>query len=308
MNKKINNLNLVPSVVEAKLEEIKNPLLDMGQGELKKYSSAISMGNLIKEICNIQPGSYSNSLNQNYFYSYNKSKKYQYLKLINNSNSILNYFFGTFYALISRPVYLFTQNKLVIYINYYSPKTSEKLINRFKWKYNKLPSDSFKTFKPELNTLIKNLSKFFHLKVELQLNRIQYPYQDSLILAKLLALESNFNHFTTLMGLIEEKSLIITSLKKDNENNDFYNGIIGEEKIKIHKTIPTVLAGLKVRISGRLLTDRIMPKKTISQNEIGGFARTKNSIVDYAIFNSKNKRGSYSVKVWTTNQIVNKSF
>lgn len=92
------------------------------------HSTAISMGRLIKNICNIQQ---PNSLTQNYFYFYNNSKKYQYLKLINNANRILNYFFGTFYALISRPVYLFTQNKLIIFINYYRPKTSKRLSRRF---------------------------------------------------------------------------------------------------------------------------------------------------------------------------------
>jgi hypothetical protein len=92
------------------------------------HSAAISMGQLIKNICNIQQ---PNSLTQNYFYSFNNSKKYQYIKLINNANRILNYFFGTFYALISRPVYLFTQNKLVIFINYYSPKTSKRLSRRY---------------------------------------------------------------------------------------------------------------------------------------------------------------------------------
>lgn len=268
----------------------------------KAHKTAISMGNLINNICNIQQ---PNSLTQNYFYFYNNSKKYQYFKLINNANRILNYFFGTFYALISRPVYLFTQNKLIIFINYYLPKTSKRLSRRFVWKYNKLPSNSAKGFKPELKTLIQNLSKLFNFKVELQLNRLNYPYQDSLILAKLLALGSNLNRFRSLMALIIKKSLVITrDLKEDKKNEDFYNVVINRKKIKIHKSVPTVLTGLKVRISGRLLTERVMPKKTINQKEIGGFTRDKNSLVDYAIFNSKNKRGSYSVKVWTTSKVV----
>jgi hypothetical protein len=265
------------------------------------HSAAISMGQLIKNICNIQQ---PNSLTQNYFYSFNNSKKYQYIKLINNANRILNYFFGTFYALISRPVYLFTQNKLVIFINYYSPKTSKRLSRRYVWKYNKQPSKSARILKQELKTLINTLSKFFNLKVELQLNRLKYPYQDSQILSKLLALGSNLNRFRSLMGLIIKKSLIITKdLKDDKKNNDFYNIVIKRRKVKIHKTVPTVLTGLKVRISGRLLTERVIPKKTVRQKEIGGFIRDKNSLVDYALYNSKNKRGSYSVKVWTTSKI-----
>jgi len=127
---------------------------------------------------------------------------------------------------------------------------------------------------------------------------MKYPYQDSHILAKLLALGSNLNRFRSLMGLIIKKSLIITKdLREDKKNDDFYSVVINRKKVKIHKTIPTVLTGLKVRISGRLLTERVIPKKTVRQKEIGGFIRDKNSLVDYALYNSKNKRGSYSVKV-----------
>lgn len=265
------------------------------------HSTAISMGRLIKKICNIQQ---PNSLSQNYFYSYNKSKKYQYIKLINNANQILNYFFGTFYALISRPVYLFTQNKIIIFINYYRPKTSKRLFTRYIWKYNKVPSKSAKKLILELKTLVLKLSNLFNLKVELQLNRLKYPYQDSQILSKLIALGSNLNRFRTIMNLIIRESLVITkALKDDKKKSDFYSVIIDRKTVKIHKTVPTVLTGLKVRISGRLSTERVIPKKTVTQKEIGGFIRDKNSLVDYAIYNSKNKRGSYSVKVWTTSKI-----
>ena len=72
---------------------------------------------------------------------------------------------------------------------------------------------------------------------------------------------------------------------------------INYKKLNIHKSIPTVLTGLKIKISGRLITQRVVPKKTISKLEKGGFKKTKENIVDYAMYTNKNKRGSYSVKV-----------
>jgi len=82
---------------------------------------------LLKKVCNIQqPG----SLTQNYFYNFNKAKRYKIYKLLSLIFHILNYFFGTFYCIISKPVYLFTQNSLTIYINYYIPRTSYKLSRR----------------------------------------------------------------------------------------------------------------------------------------------------------------------------------
>ena len=81
------------------------------------------------------------------------------------------------------------------------------------------------------------------------------------------------------------------------EGSDFYNVVSGPKKLKIHNSIPTILTGLKIKISGRLITQRVIPKKTISKLEKGGFKKTKINIVDYATYTNKNKRGSYTVKV-----------
>ena len=153
----------------------------------------------------------------------------------------------------------------------------------------------------ELVKLIDMLSKLLKLKVELQLNRLKYPYHDSSILAKLISFNSNQKRFTPLIKLIFKKASIITNslknLKNKAEGSDFYNVVSGPKKLKIHNSIPTILTGLKIKISGRLITQRVIPKKTISKLEKGGFKKTKINIVDYATYTNKNKRGSYTVKV-----------
>lgn len=153
----------------------------------------------------------------------------------------------------------------------------------------------------ELVKLIDMLSKLLKLKVELQLNRLKYPYHDSSILAKLISFNSNQKRFTPLIKLIFKKASIITNsilgTKNKVEGSDFYNVVSGPKKLKIHNSIPTILTGLKIKISGRLITQRVIPKKTISKLEKGGFKKTKINIVDYATYTNKNKRGSYTVKV-----------
>ncbi len=287
------------------------------------HHTAIFMRNILKKISILKQGPSlvegGNSISQSYFYFYNNSKKYLYIKLINNANQILNYFFGTFYALIGRPVYLFTQNKLIIFINCYMPKTSKRLSTRYIWKYNKARIRKIRRLKLELKTLVLKLSKLFNLNVELQLNKIKYPYQDSNILAKVIALGSNMNRFRNIMNLILKRAFVITKTLKQNNRNpkntkwkkavgdwfkDFYSVIINRRRISIHKTVPAILTGIKVRVSGRLSRDRVIPKKTVSQRESGSFIRNKNSFVDYAVYNSKNKRGAYSIKVWTTSKLV----
>jgi len=245
-----------------------------------------------------QPG----CLTKTYIYQYDKSKKYKFTKLLNHINIILNNFFLTFYGLISKPVYLFTQNKLTIYINYYIPNLfskkykTKKLITRNIWKYNKLPALTAIKLNIEITKLIKLLSNLLNLKIELQLNQLKYPYHDSNILAKFIALNTNKKRFRKIFNTIIKKALVITKeIVKNNKNINFFIAETNRKNLFIHNSIPAVLTGLKVK--------RIVPKRTVKKKEIGGFNKTKDSIVDYAIFTNKNKRGSYSVKVWTTSKI-----
>lgn len=308
MSNNINQNNIGPGAVSISAHLSTNGVGSEGpaQNSALSASNATSMPSalmikLLKKVCNIQqPG----SLTKSYFYSFNKAKRYKIYKLLSLIFHILNYFFGTFYCIISKPVYLFTQNSLTIYINYYIPRTSYKLSRRHIWKYKKLPVKSATKLTLELEKLIKLLSNLLNLKVELQLNKLTYPYHDSTILAKLIAFNTNKKRFTSIMKIILKKASIITNtLRTYKEKEDYYNVVSGPKNIKIHKSIPTVLTGLKVKISGRLITQRVIPKKTISKDEKGGFKRTKKSIVDYAVFTNKNKRGSYSVKVWSTSRI-----
>src|SRR4051812_7498013 len=85
--------------------------------------------------------------------------------------------------------------------------------------------------------------------------------------------------------------------KGNNFLNHFNKFSIERRTIFIHKTIPTILTGLKVKVSGRLAKDRIIPKRTTISKEIGSFKIQKSNLVDYAIYTNKNKRGSYTVKV-----------
>jgi hypothetical protein len=91
------------------------------------YDKSIPMLQLLNKVC---PVSGSGFLPNTYFYHFNKSNRYKLYKLISHIFHILNHFFGTFYGIISKPVFLFTQKKLLIFINYYIPKPSNRLFNR----------------------------------------------------------------------------------------------------------------------------------------------------------------------------------
>ena len=113
-----------------------------------------------------------------------------------------------------------------------------------------------------------------------------------------IALHSNKRSFRRLFNNIIRKANVITKgIIKNPKYKHFFLGATNKNQIEIHSSINSVLTGLKVRISGRLITQRIVPKRTVQQKEIGNFKRTNNSIVDYSMFTSKNKRGAYTIKV-----------
>jgi hypothetical protein len=235
-------------------------------------------------------------------------------KLLNNINTILNYFFASFYILISKPVLLFTPGKLVISLNYYKPEPNSKLSNRYIWKYGKVPSRSGTGLHSELTGLIDILSKLTNKKVELQLNQLNYPFHDSTILSKLISLNTNKKKFSRIIRILMSKATIITknfgapraSNKLSSNPGSLYDGeglpflTVKNEKgqnVSIHTSTPTVLSGIRIQISGRLATQRVVPKRTISKKQKGGFACTNRNIVEFAQYTNKNKRGAYTVKV-----------
>jgi hypothetical protein len=241
--------------------------------------------------------------NSSIMYNFNRSNSIS--KFITNANTILNYFFGSFYCIISKPVFLVNSKVVKININYYSPDPSIKLANRYIWKYNKVPSVSAKGIEDELLSLIDILSNLLKMRVELQLNQLKYPFHDSTILARLISLHTNSTKYVRLMKVIMKKATIIAPrvqrskfLSSVSNKFSFYNiNNTAGKSLYIHKATPTILTGLKIKISGRLALQRIVPKRTISKTQIGSFASSKSNIVDYGIYTNKNKRGAYSVKV-----------
>ena len=61
--------------------------------------------------------------------------------------------------------------------------------------------------------------------------------------------------------------------------------------------IPSYLSGFKIRVAGRLLTQRVIPRLTVKTIQRGTLARGKAKFVDSARFTNKNKRGSFSITV-----------
>jgi hypothetical protein len=234
------------------------------QAEVKKE---ININNYLKSISkyNSETVKY-----QNIVYQFNKNNKgIQNSSVGINKNvfTLLESTFLTMSCLISKPIIVITPNKVVIQLFYYLSKVSS---NKNIFNNN-----------DKLQSLCLNLSKIYQKPVELELDRLHYPYYDSNILSNMIGLISNI----VKLRFIIKKLFTIAKIKK---TNNFINN---------NSIIPSYLSGFKIRIAGRLITQRVIPRLTVKTYQRGTLARGKAQFVDSTNLPKKNKRGSFSITV-----------
>jgi hypothetical protein len=86
------------------------------------------------------------------------------------------------------------------------------------------------------------------------------------------------------------KLLIPSSILYDNMDN--YKDII------TNPVAPAKTTGIRIRLAGRLKTERFKPKKTVQTVQIGSLSKNLVNLVNTASFRSKNKKGTFNIKVW----------
>ena len=59
----------------------------------------------------------------------------------------------------------------------------------------------------------------------------------------------------------------------------------------------TLLTGVYVKLGGRLMKGKIVPRRTVKKIQYGSLARSKSNYVTTARLTQKNKRGSFSFTV-----------
>ena len=61
--------------------------------------------------------------------------------------------------------------------------------------------------------------------------------------------------------------------------------------------IPAFLSGITIKVGGRLLTHKVVPRKTVKITRRGSSARGKINFLDVTRFTNKNKRGAFSITI-----------
>lgn len=201
--------------------------------------------------------------------------------VLNNNNrqasKLIENYFSQVQALAGKPVFSMLGKKVVINVFYFIAQKDQAL-------------DS-----STINSLGEVLSKLYKCPVELRLVRLHYPYLNSYILAQFVAMNTRKYNFKAIM-------------------NSLFSAV-RESVIATGSTtsLPSQIVGLKVKISGRLATQRSVPRQTVQTAQIGSFSSSviqnnafsvqetgakAEGVVEFAAFTSKNKKGAFTVKVW----------
>ena len=171
-------------------------------------------------------------------------------------------FFAGKDVLIGSPKFIITTNKIIVQIPYYSRTVlRETNVNA-------------------LMSLLKSTKQ-----IELRFIRLQYPFLDSSILSQYLALNASKYNFLRMKKILFQKSLGGTDTASRRFLDDTY--------------LPSLSTGVKMELSGRLTTQRSIPRKTVINAHKGSF--TVSNKLDASLnlnqYTSKNKFGTYTMKV-----------
>jgi hypothetical protein len=194
---------------------------------------------------------------------------------------LIENFFSQQQAIAAKPFFTM-QSKMIINVFYYLPIKEQALDNS------------------TVNSLGKVLSKLYKRPVELRLLRLNYPYLNCYTLAQYIAINTGKYNFKAIMNSLFAAVRESIADFSDEESST---------------SLPSHIIGVKVKISGRLVTQRSVPRQTTQTAQIGSFSSSvvnkanttsniqtptfsKTNIVEHAAFTSKNKKGAFTVKVW----------
>lgn len=171
-----------------------------------------------------------------------------------------------------------TKTKLNIYLFYYVNNESE--IN----SQNYLTENYDNLFK----TLIESLNKLFNSEIELELVRLYQPFHDSNILAQKLNSLSYNSKFLRLTTYLFKKVKIIF-----NNNPAIYNPQVPTNL----ESYPSGISGLNIKLAGRAILERSVPRFTVKSRQKGQFDRNQTDRLDRSIIVDKSRKGVFTFTI-----------
>ena len=148
-----------------------------------------------------------------------------------------------------------------------------------------------KLYPLKFEKLCEVLNSIFNKPVELDLIRLHYPYHDSNILVRLLAFMINKMKLRRITRRLFNKA-VVKSIKKIN-NKDQVN------------IIPAFISGITIKVAGRLMKYKVIPRKTVKIVRRGSSSMGKVNFSDVSRYTNKNKRGSFTITIKSGHNFFN---
>jgi Mitochondrial ribosomal protein (VAR1) len=207
------------------------------------------------------------------------------IRIPKNLYIFLEYSFLSVFFLISKPFLEITPGKIGLILFWF--RLNRKIVYSKDSAYQPIKEFELNKFK----TISIILRKLFKKTLELEIIGLHYPFYETNIFVNLLSKTINKIKINRILSKFFYKANIIDPNK------------ITDKKIY---NIPSFISGIKIKIAGRLLTQRIVPRKTVKIISKGSLARDKVIFLEKGRITNKNKRGAFNVTM-TIGHIKNKN-
>jgi hypothetical protein len=208
-------------------------------------------------------------------YLFGKTNQTNALSIQYQAISIIKSFFFKHNTLTGKPVFTIKSDKVIVQVFYFTALKDNKEVT------NMINNISIKA-------LGNALARCWGCTVELRLIHLNHAVLDSSVFAQYLSSNSSKYSFNRLFDILKASlPTVVTEGSVEKTNMD-----------------PTShITGVKIKLSGRLTTQRAGPRQTISANRLGSSAKGQYGTVDFSQYTSKNKLGAFTIKVWVSQQI-----
>nr|YP_007475364.1 ribosomal protein S3 [Microbotryum lychnidis-dioicae]AGE14578.1 ribosomal protein S3 [Microbotryum lychnidis-dioicae] len=135
--------------------------------------------------------------------------------------------------------------------------------------------------------------------VELQVIKLNYSVLDSNIFAQYLTHNAGKYSFNRILDMLKNSLPTVCSDGSLDSTRLFgCNQKAGD----LGANPTSHITGVKVKLSGRLVTQASGPRQTVQAGRIGSSSRGPYSTTDYSQHTNKNKLGAFTMKVWISQQ------
>lgn len=195
-------------------------------------------------------------------YLFNKANRVNTMSMQRQAISIIQSFFAKYQSLVGKPVFTVNSDKVIVQVFYYAP--TETISNA------------------SIALLGDALTRCWGRTVELRLIRLNHSALDSSIFAQYLTANGGKYSFNTIYDLL--KGSLPT--------------VVSEGSVDASSVLPAShITGVKMKLSGRLATERSAPRKTVQASRLGSAAKGPYGTVDFSQHTAKNKLGAFTMKV-----------